>query len=65
MADPPLPAVEGVAIEHRWVALADGTRLHVAEAGAADAPPLVLVHGWPQHWWAWRRLLPALARERA
>ena len=24
----------------------------------------MLVHGWPQHWWAWRRLLPALAQER-
>ena len=59
-----LPAVAGVAVEHRWVAVPDGTRLHVAEAGAADARPLVLVHGWPQHWWAWRRVLPALARER-
>jgi pimeloyl-ACP methyl ester carboxylesterase len=23
----------------------------------------VLLHGWPQHWWAWRRVLPALADE--
>ena len=43
-----MPAVPGVQVEHRDVALADGTRLHVAEAGAG--PPLVLVHGWPQHW---------------
>jgi pimeloyl-ACP methyl ester carboxylesterase len=62
--DPALPTVDGVAVEHRSVALPDGTRLHVAAAGPADAPPLVLVHGWPQHWWAWRRVLPALARER-
>jgi pimeloyl-ACP methyl ester carboxylesterase len=34
-------------------------RLHVAEAGSG--PPLVLLHGWPQHWWAWRRLIPRLA----
>jgi pimeloyl-ACP methyl ester carboxylesterase len=59
---PRLPAVPGVQVEHRDVALPDGTRLHVAEAGAG--PPLVLVHGWPQHWWAWRRVLPELARER-
>ena len=57
-----MPAIPGVAVEHRDVVLADGTRLHVAAAG--DGPPLVLVHGWPQHWWAWRRLLPALAQER-
>jgi pimeloyl-ACP methyl ester carboxylesterase len=35
-------------------------RLHVAEAG--DGPPLVLLHGWPQHWWMWRDVLPTLAR---
>lgn len=33
--------------------------LHIAEAG--DGPPLLLLHGWPQHWWCWRRLMPALA----
>jgi len=54
-----MPAVPGVHVEHRHAALPDGTRLHVAEAGAGA--PLVLVHGWPQHWWAWRRVLPDLA----
>src|SRR3954464_11803868 len=51
-----LPAVPGV--EHRFVE-ADGVRLHVAEAG--DGPPLLLVHGWPQHWWSWRKVIPRLA----
>ena len=37
--------------------------LHVAELGPPDAPPLLLVHGWPQHWWCWRRVAPELARE--
>lgn len=37
-------------------------RLHVAEAG--EGPPLVLLHGWPQHWWIWRKVIPALAEER-
>jgi pimeloyl-ACP methyl ester carboxylesterase len=40
---------------------AGGLRTHVALAGAEDAPPLVLVHGWPQHWWAWRHIIPAAA----
>jgi pimeloyl-ACP methyl ester carboxylesterase len=46
---------------HRFVS-ANGARFHVAEAGSADAGPLVvLLHGFPQMWWAWRAQLPALA----
>ena len=51
-----LPALEGVS--HRTVT-ARGLEFHVAEAGAGE--PMVLVHGWPQHWWAWRRVVPLLA----
>jgi len=51
-----LPVVAGVG--HRDVEAA-GVRFHVAEAGSG--PPLVLVHGWPQNWWIWRRVLPLLA----
>jgi pimeloyl-ACP methyl ester carboxylesterase len=53
----PMPHVEGV--EHRHVDAA-GLRMHVAEAGEGE--PLVLLHGWPQHWYCWRRLIPELAR---
>src|SRR6201990_605405 len=35
-------------------------RLHAVTGG--DGPPLLLVHGWPQLWYAWRMLMPALAR---
>ena len=51
------PALEGVT--HRDVR-ANGLRFHVAEAG--DGPPMVLLHGWPQHWWMWRKLVPGLAQ---
>jgi pimeloyl-ACP methyl ester carboxylesterase len=34
-------------------------RLHVARAGSG--PPLVLLHGWPQHWYCWRHLIGPLA----
>lgn len=43
---------------HRFVA-ANGGRFHVAEAGSG--PLVLLLHGFPQFWWAWRHQLPALA----
>ena len=54
----PFPAVPGVDVEHRFVE-ARGLRFHVATAGGGE--PLVLLHGWPQHWWMWRLVLPALS----
>ena len=36
-------------------------RLHAVIGGAG--PPLLLVHGWPQCWYAWRMLMPALAEK--
>jgi pimeloyl-ACP methyl ester carboxylesterase len=52
------PHVEGVS--HRFVQ-AGGLRMHVAEAGPADGDPIVLLHGWPQNWFEWRHLVPALS----
>jgi pimeloyl-ACP methyl ester carboxylesterase len=51
-----LPEVEGV--EHRFID-ADGLRVHVAQAG--DGPPVLLLHGWPQHWYMWRGVIERLA----
>ena len=28
-----------------------------------EGPPLLLIHGWPQTWYAWRMVMPALARD--
>jgi pimeloyl-ACP methyl ester carboxylesterase len=53
----PFPEVEGV--QHRFVD-AGGLRMHVAEAGHGD--PLVLLHGWPQHWYEWRHQIPVLSQ---
>ena len=36
-------------------------RLHAVVGG--EGPPLLLVHGWPESWYAWRLLMPALARD--
>jgi pimeloyl-ACP methyl ester carboxylesterase len=50
------PAVPGV--RHRHVD-AGGLRMHVAESGRGD--PVVLLHGWPQHWYVWRDVIPQVA----
>jgi pimeloyl-ACP methyl ester carboxylesterase len=52
----PMPEVPGV--EHRYADV-NGFRMHYAEAGSGE--PVMLVHGWPQHWWAWRHVIPPLA----
>lgn len=43
---------------HRSVT-ANGTRFHVASSG--DGPLVLLLHGFPELWWAWRHQLTALA----
>jgi pimeloyl-ACP methyl ester carboxylesterase len=40
---------------------AGGLRQHAVVGG--DGPPLLLVHGWPENWYAWRLLMPSLARD--
>lgn len=58
-----LPRIEGVDVEHVWLA-ARGMSFHVALAGPREAQPLLLLHGWPQHWYEWRKVLPELAASR-
>ena len=52
---PELPEVAGV--NHRYLEV-DGIRFHIAEAGVGE--PLVMLHGWPQNWYMWRRLVAPL-----
>ncbi|GAB1331948.1 alpha/beta fold hydrolase [Streptomyces sennicomposti] len=56
--DLPLPDLTG--FTHRWVD-ADGVRLHAVEGGRTDGPAVVLLAGFPQTWWAWRKVTPRLA----
>ncbi len=58
-----MPRIAGVEVEHRMVH-ARGLSFHVAFAGPADAEPLVLLHGWPQHWLEWRKVLGELSQKR-
>jgi pimeloyl-ACP methyl ester carboxylesterase len=58
-----MSAPEWPGVEHGYHDLPTGVRAHVAHAGPADAPPLLALHGFPQHWYAWRRVIDALAGE--
>ena len=60
-SDPSTVLVDGP-WQHRFVP-ANAARFHVALAGPddRDAPLVVLLHGFPQFWWAWRHQLTALA----
>ncbi|MBC9715265.1 alpha/beta hydrolase [Streptomyces sp. TRM66268-LWL] len=51
-----MPDDEGAT--HRWVEVR-GTRLHIAEYGRGA--PLLLLHGFPQHWYGWRKVAALLA----
>jgi pimeloyl-ACP methyl ester carboxylesterase len=57
---PNLPAGFTDAFASRYVDTGQ-LRLHAVIGG--EGPPLLLVHGWPQTWYAWRLLMPALARD--
>src|ERR1700742_4156006 len=53
-----MPQIAGV--RHRFIALRTGVEAHVAEAGPDHAPAVLALHGWPQHWYAWRKVIPLL-----
>ncbi len=57
---PRLPSGFTETFTGRYVDIGD-LRLHAVIGG--DGPPLLLVHGWPQTWYAWRLVMPALARD--
>jgi pimeloyl-ACP methyl ester carboxylesterase len=55
-----LPLQDLAGFAHRWVD-AEGTRLHAVEGGQPTGPAVVLLAGFPQTWWAWRKVMPGLA----
>jgi pimeloyl-ACP methyl ester carboxylesterase len=57
---PNLPAGFTDTFTSRYVD-AGGLRQHGVIGG--DGPPLLLVHGWPENWYAWRMVMPTLARD--
>lgn len=39
----------------------NGVLIHYVEAGAAEAPLVILLHGFPDFWWGWRHQIGPLA----
>src|SRR5688500_12346032 len=46
-------------LEHSYIET-NGIRLHVAQAGPQSGTPVVLLHGFPEFWFGWRKQIPAL-----
>jgi pimeloyl-ACP methyl ester carboxylesterase len=46
------------ALTHHYADLGE-VLMHYVTAG--EGPPVVLLHGWPQTWWEWRHVIPALS----
>jgi epoxide hydrolase 4 len=40
----------------------NGITLHCAEAGPEDGPLVILLHGFPEFWWGWRKQIGPLAQ---
>ncbi len=47
-------------LQHRYVTRG-GLRLHLVEQGEANAPLVVLLHGFPEFWYSWRHQIGPLA----
>ena len=59
---PPLdPAVLPEGIRARMIPGINGLTMHVLEAGEPGDPCLLLLHGFPELAWSWRKVMPALA----
>jgi pimeloyl-ACP methyl ester carboxylesterase len=57
-----METLDGIEIRHERVTGYGGVGLHVVRAGPDRGVPVVLLHGFPEHWISWRRQIPALAR---
>ncbi len=50
-------------MEHFHAALPSGIRLHCVAEGAADAPLMLFIHGFPEFWYAWHGQLEEFGRD--
>jgi pimeloyl-ACP methyl ester carboxylesterase len=51
--------IDNVTFSHHTASV-NGIQMHYVIGGQGD--PVVLLHGWPQTWYEWRHIMPALAK---
>ena len=51
--------IDDVTFSHHTASV-NGIQLHYVIGGQGD--PVVLLHGWPETWFAWHKVMPALAK---
>jgi pimeloyl-ACP methyl ester carboxylesterase len=51
--------IDNVTFTHHMASV-NGIQIHYVMGGQGDA--IVLLHGWPETWYAWRHVMPALAK---
>src|SRR5215208_2261711 len=51
--------IDNVTFSHNMASV-NGIQLHYVTGGKGD--PIVLLHGWPETWFEWRHIMPALAK---
>jgi pimeloyl-ACP methyl ester carboxylesterase len=51
--------IDNVTFSHHTASV-NGIQLHYVIGGHGD--PVVLLHGWPETWYAWHKVMPALAK---
>ena len=51
--------IDNVTFSHHMASV-NGIQIHYVIGGQGN--PVVLLHGWPQTWYEWRHVMPALAK---
>lgn len=58
--DNTFPVIESTPVTHHYIDIGD-IKIHIAEAGKGE--PLFMLHGWPQHWYMWKKQIPFFAKQ--
>jgi pimeloyl-ACP methyl ester carboxylesterase len=53
--------IDNVTFSHHMASVNGGVQIHYV-IGGHGGDPVVLLHGWPQTWYEWRHVMPALAK---